>query len=321
LDREGIKHLAGLMDASILSAPLSAKWMNIQCPFAPWTHEHGTDNTPSFGVEIKKNAVSRFWCFSCQRGAGSLGELLMELKALGCAINFKELNVLADAEWDGSDLPSFDDEEDIGSLLFQFPEDWLESFPLAVNSGPALVYMAGRDFPKSVMSLLDLRYDPLEKRVCFPIRGEDGKLYGLHGRKIVENGEKHPYFAYGYKKRRNPHVLLGEHQIDWNLPVVLAEGPMDYARTKQVYRNVLSPLHASLSEYMLERLEPAFEIVTLFDPDKAGDAGRRKIRKWAGKKRIVNHAYLPDDKDAAELTPEQVGLLLQEFVSLDPLLK
>jgi hypothetical protein len=308
------------MNADISSAPLSAKWLNITCPYASWTHESGTDNTPSFGVQINKTGVSRFWCFSCQRGAPGLGELLMELKALGCAINFKELNELAAAEFDGAEFSFDDDEEDAGNLLFPFPEDWLESFPLAVNSGPALVYMQSRGFSANVLAQLKLRYDPFEKRVSFPIRGEDKVLYGLHGRDITDQNPLR-YFAYGHKKRRNPHVLLGEDTIDWTKKVVLAEGPMDWARTKQVYRNVLSPLHASISEYMLERLVPAFEIVTLFDPDKAGDLGRKKIRKWAGSKRIVEHCYLPDGKDAAKHTPEELADLLSEFVVLDPVMQ
>jgi hypothetical protein len=320
MDREGIKRLAELLDAEILSAPLSAKWMNITCPYAPWTHENGIDKNPSFGVRIKKDGVSRLWCFSCQTGGGSLGEVLMDLKARGSEINFKELLELAQAEFDGSEMPSFDDEMDDQTCLFPFAEDWLESFPLAVNSGRALLYLEERRIPKSIMAMLDLRYDPFEQRVCFPIRGEDHVLYGLHGRDVTD-AAKLRYLAYGYKKRRNPHVLLGEDTVDWTKPVVMAEGPFDYARVKQVYRNTISPLHASTSEEQRERMMPAFEIITLFDPDKAGDAGRKKIRSWAGKKRIVYNAYLPDDCDAADLTPEQVGLLLQEFVSLDPLLK
>lgn len=320
MDREGIKRLAEILDADIMSAPLSAKWMNITCPFAAWEHENGVDKNPSFGVQINKAGVSRLFCFSCQKAAGSLGELIMELKSLGSEVDYKQLNELANAEWDGADLPSFDDELDDETFLFPFDEDWLNSFMPAVNSGPALVYMDSRNFPKSLMVMLELKYDPFEKRICFPIRGEDGVCYGLHGRKIVDNGEKHPYFAYGYKKRRNPHVLLGEHQIDWNKKVVLAEGPMDYARTKQVYRNVLSPLHASMSQEQLERLMPSFELVTLFDPDKAGDAARRRIRKWAGPKRIVEHCYLPDGKDAAMLSPQELANELSELVDLDDFL-
>jgi 5S rRNA maturation endonuclease (ribonuclease M5) len=322
VDREGIKRLAEILDASILSAPLSAKWMNISCPFAAWSHEHGVDKNPSFGVQIKKNAVSRLFCFSCQKSAGSLGELIMELKALGSEVNFKELNALADAEWDGSDLPSFDDELDEETLLFPFAEDWLESFPLAVNSGPALMYLANREggpVPKSIMSMLDLRYDPFEKRVCFPIRGTDGVCYGLHGRDVTGMSD-YRYMAYGYKKRRNPHVMLGEDKIDWNRKVVLAEGPFDYARVAQVYRNVISPLHAGMSEDMLERLAPVFELVTLFDPDKAGDAGRKKIRKWAGKKRIVEHCILPEGMDAAKMSAEALADELKVFVDPDPFL-
>lgn len=324
MDREGIKNLADILGADINSAPPSARWLNISCPFAPLGfHKHEVDNHPSFGVQIEKYGVSRMHCLACGKGGASLGSVIMQLKAAKAEVNFKDLLALAQAEFDGAELPTFsDDAPDAMSGLFPFSEAWLDSFPLAMNNGNALVYLAGRKggpVPPAVTAILGLRYDPFERRVCFPIRGEDKMLYGLHGRAIDEDVELR-YMAYGYKKRRNPHVLLGLDTIDWSKPVVYAESVFDYARCKQVYRNVLTGLHATISEYQLEMLTPAFELVTLLDADKAGTLGRQKLQKWAGKKRIVNHVYLPDDMDAGAMPAEELAKELAPFVELDSLI-
>lgn len=322
MDRDGIKRLAEILDADVKSAPPSAKWMNISCPFAPLGHhKNAVDSDPSFGVQINKTGVSPMYCFACGNSAPGLGELVMTLKQSGAEVNFKELNALAMAEFDGSEMPTFDDEDE-KTGLFLFAEDWLESFPLAVNSGHALVYLEGREggpYPKSVSAMLGLRYDPFERRVAFPIRGEDKRLYGLHGRNIDDNKQPR-YHAYGYKKRRNPHVLLGVDTIDWNKPVLFAESVFDYARAKQIYRNTLTGLHGDLSAEQLEGLTAAFEIVTLLDPDKTGDIGRKKIRKFAGKKRIVEHVILSSGKDAGAHTVDELAEELKPYLTLDPFL-
>lgn len=322
MNRDGIKQLAEILDASILSAPPGAKWMNITCPFASTRHEKKTDNSPSFGVQIKKDGISPFYCFSCGSSAPGLGELIFELKGEKHALDYKALNALAQAEFDGSDMPTFDDEDE-KTGLFVFPEDWLDSFPLAVNNGNALAYLAGREggpVPASMSGMLQLRWDAFERRVAFPIRGEDKRLYGLHGRNI-DPGKEPRYHAYGYKKRRNPHVWLGSDTVDWNRPVLIAESVFDYARAKQVYRNTISGLHGDLSSEQLEGLTAAFELVTLLDPDKTGDIGRKKIRKWAGKKRIVEHVMLTEHNDAGAVPVDDLAAILEPYLKLDPILK
>jgi hypothetical protein len=322
MDRDGVKHLANLLDAEISSAPMSAKWLNITCPFAAWTHQHGSDRTPSFGVKINKYGVSQMFCLSCLKGGGDLDEVLIQLKHLGAELPYKELRSFAQSEWDGSELPQFDDDEETDDGLFPFDEGWLDSFPLAVNNGHALVYLESREggpVPKSVSAMLGLRYDPFERRVAFPIRGEDKRLYGLHGR-AIDSGVDLPYWPYAYKKRRNPHVPVGLDTVDWNKPVVVAESVFDMARTKQVYRNVITPMHAQISADMFEFMTSGFEFITLFDGDKAGSFGRQKFTKWAGKKRIVEHVYLPDGMDAGGMTAEALAEELAPFVDLDTLL-
>jgi DNA primase len=39
------------------------KWVNFSCPLAPWTHEKGTDRSPSFGISLSE--ISAYSCYTC----------------------------------------------------------------------------------------------------------------------------------------------------------------------------------------------------------------------------------------------------------------
>lgn len=39
------------------------KWINFSCPLAQWTHEKGTDRSPSFGISL--SPISAFSCYAC----------------------------------------------------------------------------------------------------------------------------------------------------------------------------------------------------------------------------------------------------------------
>jgi len=289
--------------------------MNIGCPFAEVWHEKGTDTTPSFGVQVNPAGQSRYNCFSCQASGREITEMIFQMKGEGIDADFKALNEFAMSELDNAEFPDIEDFEETTGL-FPFAEDWLESFIPATHNGQALAYLKGRNVPQKLIKYMDLRWDGFHQRVCFPIRGEDQVLYGFHGRGISKNAEPR-YWAYGYKNRRNPQVWLGEHTVDFTKPVVVAESVFDYANILKIYRNVISPLHADISPYALDRIESAFEIVTVLDPDKAGSMGRTKIKKWAGPKRIVEHVILPDGKDAGEMDIEPLMEKLEPFVTFD----
>ena len=74
--------------------------------------------------------------------------------------------------------------------------------------------------------MLDLRYDPIERRVCFPIRDFTGALVGLHGR-AIDKDTTLKYRMYTVYKQKNPMIWYGEHWVDFDKPVLLVESVFD----------------------------------------------------------------------------------------------
>ena len=327
MDKDAIYNVAQLLGASEIQPPNNAGYVHINCPLAAFEHEKGTDTKPSFGIHVAPDSESSMHCFSCH-WSGELTSLIQRLKFEKVDLDYKALMEAATAEYDGSGLPSLITLEEKVHGLWQFPEPWLKSFPSVFENGQALTYLATRDggpVPHEVIQTWDLRWDAFRKRVCTPIRGWDHRLYGLHGRSIeIDAALKYLALTHPQSGATNPHVWLGEHLVDWTRPVVLAESKFDLFRTYQVYRNVISNLKAGLMEEALTRIKPAFEIVTLFDRDKAGDIARNRITKWAqyskGVKRIIRHVYLEPGQDGGSLTVEQMAEALAPFVDLDPLI-
>lgn len=327
MDKDKVYELAQLLCAPVIKPPNSGGYVHINCPLAPWEHEKGTDSKPSFGIHVAPGDESSMHCFSCG-WSGDLPSLVQALKFRKVELDYKALMALAEEEFTGVGLPSLQTAEETKTGVLQYPENWLQSFPSAFENGQALAYLAGRDggpVPLSVVETWDLRWDGFRKRVCTPLRGWDNRLLGLHGRSI-DPSEELKYLAYVHPKHggTNPEVWLGEHLVDWTKPVVLAESKFDLFRVYQCYRNVITNLKAGLMDAALDRIKPAFEIVTLFDRDMAGDKARTRVTKWAqyskGVKRIVRHVYLEPGQDGGSLTPTQMQEALAPFMDLDPLL-
>lgn len=43
----------------------NTRWIQVTCPFAPYTHARAVDEHPSFGITIKDNKPSAYKCLSC----------------------------------------------------------------------------------------------------------------------------------------------------------------------------------------------------------------------------------------------------------------
>ncbi len=331
MDKDQAYTVGKLLGSDQIKPPNAGGYVHICCPLAPWEHQNGTDSSPSFGIHVDPAGTSSMHCFSCN-WSGDLIQLLLELKHHKAELDFKTLMGLANSELDGGGLPSLlTQEEQAHHGVSQYPESWLSSFPSVFDSGQAYAYLQtrkGGPVPEQVIIDWDLRWDAFRKRVCTPVRGWDHRLHGLHGRSIDPEQEM-KYLAYTHPtlKGVNPEVWLGEHLVDWTKPVVFAESKFDLFRTYQCYRNVVSNLKAGLMDAALNRVKSAFEIVTLFDRDKAGDLARRRVTKWAeyaakkgGAKRIVRHVYLPVGEDGGSMPAEELAEYLSTYVDLDPLI-
>lgn len=314
-------------------------WVTSACPLGPWRHPDGSGKA-AFGVSTGLRTVCK--CFSCDY-TGDPMDLVYEIRfwngKLPSGAKY-ELGKAMTVIEDHPDMVTADpmmsvDEATYGAAVdCIFPEDWLAQFELAYcakpteghNSGVVHPYLEGRKVPYLVAKELDLRFDAVKQRVCFPIRDYKGQLRGFHGRSIWPHVELR-YLAYGYSEtglpqdeKRNPQIWLGEHWVDSERPVVLTESVFDLARVYQVYRNVMCPLYATPPKSKVERLKGVKTFVTLFDNDKAGKIGRAKIASFLPNSGFI-HVDLPEGvKDAGELDPKAMESLLGTYLDLDKVL-
>ena len=273
----------------------SSKWVRFPCPFAPFYHANGTDEHPSFGIEITLGA-SRYYCFSCQK-RGSLIELVDYLRSLYNEEikNFNFVEAAAMAMYDGALFISMDLLDRHTSTEFTtipWPDNYLEEFVY----DPSFWYLQVRGIDEVVSRKFNFLVDYNQKRIGVPIYDYQKRLTGFHGRAYNDNPLK--YYMYEYEGIRNPHIFLGEHWVNYDKPVVVAESVFDAAKIAHVYKNVITPLTASITYKRLDRIKEAITIITAFDNDEAGSKARYIIDRWA-KGRIVLH-IIPDNKDFGE---------------------
>lgn len=342
MDRETSKNFLRCLGVTTFNTS-RAGWVTCACPLV-WRHQDGSGKA-SFGLKLGSGEVF-VNCYSCDFH-GAPFELILEMRTdnkdspSGKVYEFgKALKILTDnpASFLDTGAPSLDEQLFGAGPDVIFPESWLAEFELAYcakpaggpNCGEVHPYLEtgrkGGPVPYAVAKALDLRYDNLKSRVCFPVRDYNNKLRGLHGRSIYDNATL-PYWMYPFKskdhnfgeKQTNADVWLGEAWVDPEAPVIVAESVFDLARVYQVYRNVISPLTASLNEVKMKRLAGVKTIVTLYDADKAGDVARKKItERLTGVN--LHHAYLPSGFDAGAMPVAELATLLEKFVNLDPLL-
>ena len=299
-------------------------WTICNCPRGPWKHTNGKSAPEVFGVS-NDPGDSRTSCFSCD-WHGTMQELLIDLHHLNkmdhhLDVKWGDLFDMvskADASVD-MDLSGPTYEEMLSTpkdALHPFPEWWLQGF-LPVSDCPgSWDYLNERDVSPDMASRLDLRFDTVQKRVCFPVRDFSGMLMGLHGR-ALDPEAKPRYRAYLQAGRMNPIIWLGESWVDVNKPILVVEGPFDLARARQVYANTVSPLYATPGNLTLSRMGDALEWVTLLDVGQAGDQGRAKITSTMGKGRIITHLRTPTGvKDPGEMTEQQLRDLLAPHLPL-----
>lgn len=315
------------------AASVSGEWVQCTCILAPWRHEKGTDSNPSLGIRISKKAAGQVHCFACDFGGDQM-DLLRELKQLVKSeppgqephqYDFAgAMKMLVDAEEDAplslGDIGDY--EEDVTSIHkdegVMFPESWLNSFPQSYGH-PYLQTRDGGPVPFAVAKALDLRYDPYRKRVCFPIRDRKGFLRGFHGRDVTGESPL-KYLMYTYHKETNPMVWLGEHWVDFDRPVVIAESVFDLARIYQVYRNVVCPLTASIGPEKIKRMGDAMEVFCIMDEDKAGQRASDKLQKYLPGT-VFKVVHLPEGcKDPGAMSVHQVALMLEPHLPLDDVL-
>jgi hypothetical protein len=286
-------------------------WLHGQCPLAPWRHEEPVQVVPKFGI-LTGNVRPRCHCFACGFGGG-LDTLIGTILILSNNKHGYDLRA-ADAAVDQSNALSLDlEEEEVTGPkpLMPYPEAWWESFPRATNCTPALSYLGGRSVSPTEAEIHDLRYDPNRRRVVFPIRGFDGLLYGARGR-LIDPGEPR-YYIYKLAEVSNPQMWYGEHGLNFDDPILVVESVFDRLAAYRFYENVIAPMSASVSDAQIKRVSDGFSFVHLFDADKAGSRGSRKIQKELSK---AHHTILtlPQGHDPSSMPKQQLGEIISQVL-------
>lgn len=307
-----------------------SEWILGHCPMAPFRHADGKDAHPSFGIKSSPSKTSICKCMSCGYG-GELRDLIIDIKQ-GLRKNpdlIPLYNVsgamqliaseFADLEFD-PDVPDY--EKAMSMKVSQgvgtpYPEEWLYSFPKWKLFKEAADHLASRMVSPTMADHLDLRFDPLARRVCFPFRDSKGRLMGVQGRAIDKENPLRYYF-YEWKKVKNMHVWMGENTVTFDKPVVLVEGPFDFASVYRVYPNVVASFTSGLSITKVKRLSDAVEIVTLYDFGSGGDSARERVDQVL-KGVPVTH-LIPEDAetDPGAMSLTEITEALRDHVTLAP---
>lgn len=287
-------------------------WLHGQCPLAPWRHEEPVQAVPKFGI-LTGNVRPRCHCFACGFGGG-LDTLIGTIMLLSNNKHGYDLRA-ADAAMEQANELALDLEEEVASgpkPLMPYPEAWWATFPRASDCTPALNYLASRDITPEEAALHDLRYDPIQKRVVFPIRGRDSLLYGARGR-LIEPGEPR-YFIYKLAEVTNPQMWYGEQGLSFDDPILVVESVFDRVAAYRFYQNVIAPMSASVSDEQIKRVSDGFAFVHLFDADKAGSRGSRKLQRELSK---AHHTLLclPKGHDPSSMPKQELGEIISRVLS------
>lgn len=257
-------------------------WLVAPCPFAPFTHDFGTDRNPSFNLHVNDNGYSGFNCWTC-KAKGNLTKLISRLGDLR-GENYARYATRALLEETPDSFDDFEarpEEEESREISPLEANIYLMMYPLATESKEAVNYLKGRQITRDAAERCMLRYDPDQKRILFPVFDWDKNLYGFTGRTILSPNEfpspRYPKVK-DYAGLPKDSLLLGEHMAEEGKPMLVVEGlfALLSVLSERAYEfcNPVATMGSYLSEDQRDRLLDHDESVyLLYDGDKAGRIG------------------------------------------------
>lgn len=276
MDREGIhdfiKEIAG-PNAVIVDHD---RWVSTHCVLAPWTHERGTDRTPSAGISINEDGSSVYNCYACctRKRSGPLVWLLRELEKYTGESYKRLIKQIDTGEFLGGTLPEWGERRKTRRKQVRvLDKEYLELFESAAGHP----YMARREITDETIAYLDIVLDPEDshgaERIVFPVFTHKGELSGFTGRAVGKNVEPKVRDYYGLQKEL---LLLGSHLVRPEDEFVLVvEGLFDYAKTAQAGYPVVGTMHAGLTPYQLQvLLDLGKPVILMYDNDSAGERAK-----------------------------------------------
>lgn len=293
MDRDGIRQFMRQIGAQgIRDEP---EWVMSSCPLAFWTHDSRRDSNPSFGISVHDDDVSIFNCFTCHR-QGTLTRLL-ELLEKFTGDDYSDLREqFAIGEELGPPLGSWDAaRKERGEKLGE-PIDlsWLDLYEDPMKYKLPRLYLMKRGIvSKVVCKRLQLRYDPEEGRVLFPVFDRQGQLYGFTGRACSRKTQLRVKDYQGLQKK---FMVLGAHLIrESDDKVVVVEGPFDYAVLQSYGYPAAALLGTAFTEEKVQTLVSFGKPIYLFmDNDSPGrDASLRYAEALIRHVPVFDVAYPP----------------------------
>lgn len=267
-------------------------WLVCSCPFAPFLHEYGTDRNPSFTLKVNEEGYSGFNCFTCHQ-KGNLTYLINRLGSLRGA-NYSKLAISTMLDETPESFKDFDEAMEVEYPVGASPVDkmlYLRMYPLAWEDKRSREYLIGRDISERTASLLDLRFDPDEFRILFPVYDSERSLYGFTGRTILPKDDW-PAVNYGkvrdYAGLRKELLILGEHLIEDGKPILLVEGLFALAAMVEIGVCEFASPCASMGSYLSDAQRDVLvsygePVYLLYDDDKAGLDGLLGTSSPSGK--------------------------------------
>lgn len=260
----------------------SKGWLIAPCPFAPFTHEFGSDRNASFNLHVNPSGYSGFKCFTCGH-KGNLTKLVNTLADMR-EEDYQALAVRALIDETPEEFIDFDEvdyaKEDYKEISPLEATIYLRMYPMASETPKAIAYLKKRGITRQAAELLDLRYDSDQERILFPVYDWDKKLYGFTGRTVVwmEKYTKNYPKVRDYAGLPKDRVLLGEHLSRDGLPMLVVEGLFALAHVISLgvceFCNPVATMGSSMSEAQRDLLiDHEVPIFMLYDWDHAGKEG------------------------------------------------
>ena len=196
----------------------------------------------------------------------------------------------------------------------RLPDAYISLYDASLNdimARHAMAYLKKRHVSKHDILKYNIGYckeGPYKNMIILPTYDVDGRLNYFTARSF----EKEPYIKY-----RNPQVsrdiIPNEHFINWNIPIILCEGPFDAIAIK---RNAIPLLGKNIQKNLMKKIVTSLvdKIYIALDRDAIKQALRFCENLMAEGKEV----YLVDlqDKDPSEMGFKNFTKLIQKTVPL-----
>lgn len=257
-----------------LPPPNAAGWSHLACPYAPWRHARGTDRSKGFAVKVEDNGISAFKCPSC-KAHGRLSGLARGLAGYR-GQNYDDIAIEADSfDMMSSRVLDFDEQF---APIEEMPEPLDEEafsglFEQIADYPEARRFMVRRGVSRVTCEKLKLEFDAEKRRIVFPVRDGEGRLYGWSGRTVIPDHEPKVLDYAGLPKTM---LILGEERWRPGKPKLIVEGLFAYARMHEIGAEEIIDIGALLGSALTDGKAAILKrhgctVMPLMDPDKAGD--------------------------------------------------